>query len=270
MRDGAAAAPGGGRPGGGPGRPAAELQDALPAGPRRLRLGAVDTDLRRAMERAEADAAAKRVPVGGLPRARWWRRPPRSCTPDGADAANRRAAAEQARTAYTGPSSAGPTRRPSWPSPAASSTGSSRTSDRSVRRARDAEHSRELVSTPRPRTWLPGRCERDRAHRARQAAERPTAPPPSWPRVRPARRRSGETGPRWCVPRRRRRRRRRAESSTSPGCVTPRPTAGRPSGRCRPGSTVASFARTRGSSPHLAIAPASADRPRRHTGPGRE
>lgn len=61
---------------------------------------AVDTDLRGALERAESDAAAKRVPLDGLQRSVVEAATAFLHTTDGADVASRRAAAEQAREAY--------------------------------------------------------------------------------------------------------------------------------------------------------------------------
>lgn len=61
---------------------------------------AVDTDLHGALERAEADARERRVAVDGLPRTVVEAATAFLHTPDGADAASRRAAAEQARAAY--------------------------------------------------------------------------------------------------------------------------------------------------------------------------
>ncbi|WP_226358078.1 hypothetical protein [Pseudonocardia sp. ICBG601] len=61
---------------------------------------AVDTDLHGALERAEADARERRIAVDGLPRTVVEAATAFLHTPDGADAASRRAAAEQARAAY--------------------------------------------------------------------------------------------------------------------------------------------------------------------------
>ncbi|MEJ8280529.1 hypothetical protein [Pseudonocardia spirodelae] len=61
---------------------------------------AVDTDLHGALERAEADARERRIAVDGLPRGVVEAATAFLHTPDGADAAGRRAAAEQARRAY--------------------------------------------------------------------------------------------------------------------------------------------------------------------------
>ncbi|MFP5069528.1 hypothetical protein ACLFMI_07660 [Pseudonocardia nantongensis] len=78
----------------------AELRDAFQRARDAYASAAVDTDLRGALDRAEADAAAKRAPVDGLPASVVEAATAFLHTPDGADAASRRAAAEQAREAY--------------------------------------------------------------------------------------------------------------------------------------------------------------------------
>ncbi|ANY07211.1 hypothetical protein [Pseudonocardia sp. HH130630-07] len=88
--------------GGDPGSGAslAELRDAFQRARDAYASAAVDTDLRGALERAEADAGQKRIAVDGLPRSVVERATEFLHTPDGADATSRRAAAEQARSAY--------------------------------------------------------------------------------------------------------------------------------------------------------------------------
>lgn len=88
-----------GDPGSAPPEPLAELREVFQQARDAYASAAVDTDLRGALDRAEADAAARRVPVDALPRSVVEAATAFLHTPDGADAASRRAAAEQAREA---------------------------------------------------------------------------------------------------------------------------------------------------------------------------
>ncbi|MBC3195042.1 hypothetical protein H7X46_28715 [Pseudonocardia sp. C8] len=155
-----------------PDTPLPELRDAFQRARDAYASAAVDTDLRGALERAEADAAAKRVPVDGLPRSVVEEATAFLHTPDGADAASRRAAAEQARTAYT---EAEQRRADAATELAVARRELDRfpAGERPIDpydAPRDAEHGRELVSTASADLDAAG-AERDRAHRARQAAE---------------------------------------------------------------------------------------------------
>lgn len=108
LRDEAAALPvstdevGGqdGEPEGTPEGALAELREAFQRARDAYASASVDTDLHGALERAEADARERRVAVDGLPRTVVEAATAFLHTPDGADAASRRAAADQARTAY--------------------------------------------------------------------------------------------------------------------------------------------------------------------------
>ncbi|MFC4462907.1 hypothetical protein ACFO4M_31380, partial [Pseudonocardia nematodicida] len=83
-----------------PDTPLAELREEFQRARDAYASAAADTDLRAALDRAEADAKEKRVSVDGLPRSVVEAATAFLHTPDGADAASRRAAAEQAREAY--------------------------------------------------------------------------------------------------------------------------------------------------------------------------
>ncbi|SFM59346.1 hypothetical protein SAMN05216207_1001240 [Pseudonocardia ammonioxydans] len=155
-----------------PDTPLPELRDAFQRARDAYASAAVDTDLRGSLERAEADAAAKRVTVDGLPRSVVEAATAFLHTPDGADAASRRAAAEQARSAY-----ADAERRRA---DAATELAVARkelerfgTDERPIdpyEAPRDAEHGRELVARAAADLDAAGTT-LERARRVRQAAE---------------------------------------------------------------------------------------------------
>lgn len=133
---------------------------------------AVDTDLHGALERAEADARERRVAVDGLPRTVVEAATAFLHTPDGADAASRRAAAEQARAAYD----EAERRRADAATELAVArrelerfTGGERPID-PYDAPRDAEHGRELVARAAADLDAAG-TELERRRRARTAAE---------------------------------------------------------------------------------------------------
>ncbi|MEV1292375.1 hypothetical protein [Pseudonocardia sp. NPDC049635] len=133
---------------------------------------AADTDLRGALERAEADAAERRIAVDGLPRSVVEAATAFLHTPDGADATSRRAAAEQARAAYERAEE----RRQKANTEVevlrrelASLPAESRPID-PYAQPRDAEHGRELVAAASADLDAAGR-ELERARRIRQTAE---------------------------------------------------------------------------------------------------
>ncbi|MEU6699201.1 hypothetical protein [Pseudonocardia sp. NPDC046786] len=150
----------------------AELRDAFQRARDAYASTAVDTDLRGALERAEADAAERRIAVDGLPRSVVEAATAFLHTPDGADATSRRAAAEQARAAYE----AAEERRQKANTEVevlrrelASLPAEPRPID-PYEQPRDAEHGRELVaaaSADLDAAWR----ELERARRARQTAE---------------------------------------------------------------------------------------------------
>lgn len=133
---------------------------------------AVDTDLHGALERAEADARERRIAVDGLPRTVVEAATAFLHTPDGADAASRRAAAEQARAAYD----EAERRRADAATELAVArrelerfTGGERPID-PYDAPRDAEHGRELVARAAADLDAAG-TELERRRRARAAAE---------------------------------------------------------------------------------------------------
>lgn len=133
---------------------------------------AVDTDLHGALERAEADARERRVAVDGLPRTVVEAATAFLHTPDGADAASRRTAAEQARAAYD----EAERRRADAATELAVArrelerfTGGERPID-PYDAPRDAEHGRELVARAAADLDAAG-TELERRRRARTAAE---------------------------------------------------------------------------------------------------
>ncbi|MFP5019617.1 hypothetical protein [Pseudonocardia phyllosphaerae] len=149
-----------------------ELRDAYQRARDAYASAAVDTDLRAALERAEADAADKRVFVDGLGAAIVEAATAFLHSPDGADASSRRAATEQARAAYD----------------AAEERRQKASTELEVQRRelaklpgeerpvepydapRDAEHGRELVSTASS-DLAAAEKEIERTRRARETAE---------------------------------------------------------------------------------------------------
>ncbi|WP_060574741.1 MULTISPECIES: hypothetical protein [unclassified Pseudonocardia] len=159
-------------PAGAPDTSLAELRDVFQRARDAYASAAVDTDLRGSLERAEADAASKRVTVDGLPRSVVEAATAFLHTPDGADAASRRAAAEQAREAYEQAEE----RRQKANTEVevlrrelASQPAGERPID-PYEPPRDVEHGRELVARASAELDAAG-TELERTRRARQAAE---------------------------------------------------------------------------------------------------
>ncbi|MBP2365551.1 hypothetical protein [Pseudonocardia parietis] len=150
----------------------AELRDAFQRARDAYASAAVDTDLRGTLERAEADAAARRTAVEGLPRSVVEAATAFLHTPDGADAASRRAAAEQARAALAeaeqrrgdAATELAVARRELERHP-----GEERPID-PYEAPRDAEHGRELVARASADLDAAG-ATLERARRARESAE---------------------------------------------------------------------------------------------------
>ena len=152
--------------------PLPELRDAFQRARDAYASAAVDTDLRGSLERAEADAAAKRVTVDGLPRSVVEAATAFLHTPDGADAASRRAAAEQARSAHE----EAERRRADAATELAVARkelerfGNDERPIDPYEAPRDAEHGRELVARAAADLDAAGTT-LERARRVRQAAE---------------------------------------------------------------------------------------------------
>lgn len=159
-------------PDGNPEGSLAELREEFQRARDAYASAAVDTDLHGALERAEADARERRIAVDGLPRTVVEAATAFLHTPDGADAASRRAAAEQARAAYD----EAERRRADAATELAVArrelerfTGGERPID-PYDAPRDAEHGRELVARAAADLDAAG-TELERRRRARTAAE---------------------------------------------------------------------------------------------------